>query len=230
VQPETRYAKSGDVHIAYQVVGDGPLDLVAVPGWVSHLEYAWGYPPHVHFMQRLALFARLINFDKRGTGMSDRVADGALPTLEERIDDVRAVMDAVGSERAALLGTSEGGPMSILFAATYPERTSHLILYGSFPTRKWTPDYPWGLTDQERRQFLEFIERDWGKGADIGWRSPSLADDERARQAVATFERLAASPGAALTLLRMNFEIDVRAILPTIRVPTLVLDRVPARV
>jgi pimeloyl-ACP methyl ester carboxylesterase len=133
--PETHYAKSGDVHIAYQVVGDGPIDLVEVPGWISHLEYSWEEPSWARYLQRLGSFSRLIRFDKRGTGLSDRVPISALPSLEQRMDDVRAVMDAVGSERAALFGASEGGPMSILFAATYPERTAAMILYAAYARR-----------------------------------------------------------------------------------------------
>src|SRR5829696_8020096 len=143
MQPETRYAKSGDVHIAYQVTGDGPIDLVGVPGWLSHLEHEWENPPFARFMQRLASFSRLIRFDKRGTGLSDRVSISELPTLEQRMDDIRAVMDAVGSERAALYGSSEGGPMSLLFAATYPERTTSLILYAAYAWRGRSPEYPW---------------------------------------------------------------------------------------
>jgi pimeloyl-ACP methyl ester carboxylesterase len=222
--PETSYAKSGDVHIAYQVLGGGPLDLVYVPGWTSHVEYLWESPTTGRALRRLASFSRLILFDKRGTGMSDRVPEAALPTLEQRMDDVRAVMDAVGSERAAVFGASEGGPLSLLFSATYPERTTALILYGSFPVRKASPDYPWGLTPEQRTEFVEAVEREWGKGADSAVRNPSV--DERFAEWFATLCRMSASPGAALTLLRMNFEIDVRAILPAIRVPTLILHRV----
>ena len=138
--PETRYAKSGDVHIAYQVVGEGPIDLVFVPGWITHLELAWEDPLEAAFLRRLASFSRLIVFDKRGTGLSDRVPVNELPILEERMDDVRAVMDAAGSERAALLGVSEGGPLSSLFAATYPERTAALVLYGTFARTGRRPD------------------------------------------------------------------------------------------
>src|SRR3954466_11979207 len=157
MQPETQYAKSGDVHIAYQVVGDGPIDLVYVPGWISHVEYLWELPATARALQRLASFSRLILFDKRGTGLSDRVPEAALPTLEQRMDDVRAVMDAVGSERAALFGASEGGPMCMLFAATYPERTAALILYGSFPVRTWSPEYPWAVTPEQRALFEEMV-------------------------------------------------------------------------
>ena len=156
--PETRYAKSGDTHIAYQVLGSGPLDLVYVPGFVSHLEHQWQNLRWAHMLRRLASFSRLIMFDKPGTGMPDRL--GAISTLEQRIDDVRAVMDAVGSERAAFYGVSEGGPMSILFAATHPQRTSALILYGSYARRMWAPDHPWGRTEAEMRAILEHMEPD----------------------------------------------------------------------
>jgi pimeloyl-ACP methyl ester carboxylesterase len=223
MQPETKYARSGDVHIAYQVVGDGPIDLVYVPGWTSHVEYQWELPATARAFHRMSSFSRLILFDKRGTGLSDRVPEVNLPTLEQRMDDVRAVMDAVGSERAALFGASEGGPMCMLFAATYPERTAALILYGSFPVRTWSPDYPWAMTAEQQATFEEMVRADWGKGADSAIRIPSA--DERFAQQFATLCRLSASPGAALALLRMNFEIDVRAILSTLRVPTLILHR-----
>jgi pimeloyl-ACP methyl ester carboxylesterase len=148
--PETKYTKSGDVHIAYQVTGDGPLDLVFVPGFVSHLEVQWDEPDSAAMLRRLSDFSRLIRFDKRGTGVSDR---GPIPTLEQRMDDVRAVMDAVGSERAALLGISEGGPMSLLFAATYPDRTTGLVIYGSYARRAWAPDHPFGRTTAQKTRF-----------------------------------------------------------------------------
>ena len=151
--PRTQYAKSGDVHIAYQVNGRGPIDLVFVPGFVSHLEYDWEHPLPARFFQRLSSSSRLIRFDKRGTGLSDRVAE--MPTLEQRMDDVRAVMDAVGSQRAALFGISEGGPMSVLFAATYPERTTALVLYGSYARRSWAPDHPFGWTEEQWNLALE---------------------------------------------------------------------------
>src|SRR5881296_467095 len=154
-RPQTRYARSDDVNIAYQVVGDGPRDLVYVMGWVSNLDYFWEEPSYARFLNRLASFSRLILFDKRGTGLSDRVADSALPTLEQRMDDVRAVMDAVGSERAALFGGSEGGPMSALFAATYPGRTAALVMWGSFAKRLRSPDYPLAVTPDEREAFVE---------------------------------------------------------------------------
>ena len=160
--PETRFTQSGEVTIAYQVVGDGPMDLVVVPGFVSHLECAWEDPSYSRFMTQLSSFSRLIMLDKRGTGLSDRIS--GIPTLEERMDDVRAVMDAVGSERAALFGVSEGGPMSVLFAATYPDRASALVLYGSIAKGSWAPDYPWGPKPESEgfKQFLEGWRKEWG--------------------------------------------------------------------
>jgi pimeloyl-ACP methyl ester carboxylesterase len=225
MQPETRYAKSGDVHIAYQVVSEGPSDLIVVPGWVSNVEVQWEDPAVARFYQRLASFSRLILFDKRGTGLSDRVPDTELPTLEQRMDDVRAVMDAAGSERAALFGMSEGGPMSVLFAATYPERTMGLVLYGAYARRLRGPDYPWGPTAEEREAFLERIEREWGTPAMVGAHAPTTARDEHLKQMAASRMRRSASPGAALALARMNAQIDIRAVLPVVRVPTLVVHR-----
>lgn len=223
--PRTRYARSGDVSIAYQVVGDGPRDLVFVSGWVSHLEAGWDQPLLARFRERLASFSRLILFDKRGTGMSDRVPDANLPTLEERMDDVRTVMDAVGSQRAALFGQSEGAGMSILFAATHPERTTALITFGGFACRIWHPDYPWAPTREDREQWFDEIRRDWGGDLDTSGLAPSLAHDEQFQQQLATYLRLSASPGAALALSRMNTEVDVRGVLSVIRVPTLILHR-----
>jgi pimeloyl-ACP methyl ester carboxylesterase/DNA-binding CsgD family transcriptional regulator len=219
---ETRYAKSGDIHIAYQIVGDGPLDLVFVMGWVSHLDYLWD-GPSAHFLNRLASFSRLILFDKRGTGLSDRFAE--LPTIEQRMDDVRAVMDAAGVRRAALLGISEGGAMCTVFAATYPERTSALILYGAYAKRTRTPDYPWAPTVEQRNENLQRIEQEWGGPVNLHALAPSAAGDERFRQWWATYLQRSASPGAAVALSRMNSQIDIRYILPTIRVPTLILHR-----
>ena len=221
--PKTRYAKSGDVHIAYQVVGEGPLDLVYVPGFVSHLEFEWEGPLSARFFQRLASFSRLIRFDKRGTGLSDRPP--GVPTLEQRMDDVRAVMDAAGSQKAALFGVSEGGPMSLLFSATYPERTSALVLYGSYARRAWASDHPFGITEADMERALEDLERNWGGSAGIETRAPSMAHDEHFGRWRANWMRLAASPGAAVAILRMNMEIDVRHILPVIRVPTLIVHR-----
>lgn len=222
---ETRYVQSGDANIAYQVVGDGPIDLVFVMGWVSHLDYFWEEPSFAYFLDRLASFARLILFDKRGTGLSDRVPLNQLPTLEQRMEDVHAVMDAVGSERAVLCGISEGGPMCSLFAATYPERTSALVMIGSYARRLQDDDYPWGPTAEEREQFFREIIEHWGGPIGIEARAPSLMHDERFRQWWSTYLRNGASPGAALALTKMNAEIDIRPILPSIRVPTLVLHR-----
>jgi class 3 adenylate cyclase len=224
-RPRTRYARSGSVSIAYQVVGDGPRDLVWVPGWVSHLEAGWDEPLQAHFRRRLSSFSRLILFDKRGTGMSDRVADRDLPTLEERMDDVRAVMDAARSDRAVIVGPSEGGSMAVLFAATYPERTAALITFGAFASRIWSPEYPWAPTPEERQGFYDFIERNWGGEADTSTLAPSLAADAEFKRHLARYNRLSASPGSALALAKMNTQIDVRSVLPTIRVPTLVLHR-----
>ena len=222
--PETRYAKSADVNIAYQVVGTGPPDLVLVPGWMSNIDVFWEEPTIERFFKRLASFARLILFDKRGTGLSDRVSD--MPSLEVRMDDVRAVMDAVHSERAALFGYSEGGPMCALFAATYPTRTTALILAGSYARRTAAADYPWGIDERQLHSFIDQAERDWGGAVGIDERAPSMAQDERFRQWWARFLRMSASPAAAATLARMNGEIDVRHVLPAIRVPTLVLHSV----
>lgn len=221
--PRVRYARSGAVNIAYQVVGDGPLDLVFVMGWVSHLEYFWREPSFARFLRRLASFARLILLDKRGTGLSDPVAE--LPTLEQRMDDVRAVMDAVGSKSAALLGVSEGGPMCALFAATYPEKAEALVMIGSYAKRVRSDDYPWGTTREEREAFGAEIVRDWGGPVGIESRAPGRAHDPEFRRWWASYLRMGASPGAALGLTRMNAEIDVRHVLPTVRVPTLVLHR-----
>ncbi len=223
--PETRYARSGDVNIAYQVVGNGPFDLVYVMGWVSNLDYFWEEPAYARFLHRLASFSRLILFDKRGTGLSDRVPEAQLPTLEQRMDDVRAVMDAAGSERAALFGVSEGGPMAALFAATYPERTSALVMYGTYAKRIWDPAYPWAPTPQERQKFFGLIQQGWGGVVDIATLAPSVVGDERFRLWWAAYLRRSASPGAALALARMNTEIDIRHVLPAIRVPTLILHR-----
>ena len=216
-----RYAKSGDVNIAYQVTGAGARDLVLVSGFVSHLEYDWGEPRASHFLERLASFSRLIRFDKRGTGLSDR--PGGLPDLETRMDDVRAVMDAVGSKRAALFGYSEGGPMSILFAATYPERIEALVLYGTYAKRIRSPDYPWAPSWEERVEAADAIERDWGQEADLGAMAPNA--DPVMKRWWATRARAAASPGAARDLILMNSQIDVRDVLSTVSVPTLVLHR-----
>ena len=204
-------------------MGEGPLDLVYVPGFISHLDLHMESPVSANFFRRLAAFCRLIRFDKRGTGLSDRT--DTIPTVEERMDDVRAVMDASGSTRAALSGFSEGSPMSIVFAATYPERTSALILYGGFARRAWAPDYLWGQTDEQLAARLKAVAEKWGQGNSIDSTSPSLANDQELRRFEGRMERSGASPGAAQALMRMNHAIDVRHVLPTISVPTLVLHR-----
>lgn len=224
-RPQTNYARSGDVNIAYQVVGEGSRDLVFVMGWVSHLDYFWEEPSFARFLNRLASFSRLILFDKRGTGLSDRVPINELPTLEQRMDDVRAVMDAVGSQRAALFGVSEGGPMSALFAATYPRRTTALVIYGGYARRLWSDDHPWAPTPAQRERFLERIRQEWGTPLDLDERAPTVATDQRFRQWWGTYLSRSASPGAAIALTRMNSEVDVRHVLSTIRVPTLILHR-----
>ena len=222
--PQIRYTKTGDVSIAYQVFGQGPLDLVIIPGWVSNIEIFWEQPDVVRFFTRLAAFARVILFDKRGTGLSDRVAQ--MPNLETRMDDVRVVLDAVRSEHAALFGYSEGGVLCALFAATYPDRTTGLIMHASYARLTWRPDYPWGDTDEERLAFIDDAVRNWGAPIGIESRAPSMAHDERFRQWWARFLRLSASPSAFATLARMNAQIDIRHILPVIRVPTLILHSV----
>ena len=224
--PETRYARSGDVSIAYQVLGDGPYDLVRIPPFVSHVELAWQIPSLAAFNRQLASFSRLITFDKRGTGMSDRVS-GA-PSLEVRMDDVRAVMDAAGSKSAAILGVSEGGPMSALFAATFPDRVWSLVLDGAAPRSLWAPDYAWGPTEDESLRRADERAREWGSVegvAAIAERvAPSASAEDRA--AFARMCRQGVSPGAAAALMRMNMLIDVRHVLPAIHVPTLVVNRV----
>src|SRR5262245_12977571 len=195
--PETKYAKSRDVHIAYQVLGDGPIDVVWVPGFVSHLEYEWEHPRPARFFRRLASFSRLIRFDKRGTGLSDRLT---IPSLEERMDDVRAVLDAVGSRQAALVGVSEGGSMSLLYAATYPERTSALVLYGSYARRAWAPDHPFGVRAETMQTILEKFEKEWGVSVAMEVWSPSLQDDDAYKQWRATYLRLSARPGGAMAV------------------------------
>ena len=221
--PETQYTKSGDVNIAYQIVGEGPLDLVYVPGWISNVELMWEEPAHAHVLGRLSSFSRLILFDKRGTGMSDPVPLDRLPTLEERMDDVRAVMDAAGSERAAVFGFSEGGVMSALFAATYPERTVALATYGTFAKRIWGPDYPWAPTPEGRERELAELERNWATWMDLDQLAPSESEAFKSR--LAAYFRRSASPGAGVALLRMNTQHDIRDVLPSIRVPTLVMHR-----
>ncbi len=214
--PRTQYAHNGDVSIAYQVLGEGPLDLIIVPGFVSHLDLDWSNPLATGFLHRLASFSRLIRFDKRGTGLSDPVPGVA--TLEDRMEDVRAVMDAVGSRRAALFGYSEGGPMAALFAATYPERTTGLIMYGSFASGAATPA---GVL----RRLMDVIEHHWGEGMLLDFFAPSVAHQDQIRALTGTYERAAASPGMARALIEALSQTDVTPVLSSIAVPTLVLHR-----
>ena len=211
--PETRYALSGDVNIAYQVMGDGPVDIVMVPGFMSHIEFRHELPGQTAFLRRLSSFARVVTFDKRGQGLSDRVSDA--PSLEQRMDDVRAIMDAIGSQRATLFGHSEGCAMSALFAATYPERVSRLILFGGYVKR----------SDMNIAEIVEQRVKVWGTGAMLKRIAPSLAADPAAVAQFAKFERLSASPGAVKSFTMLNWQIDVSSILPAVRVPTLVLHR-----
>ncbi len=220
-----RYAKSGDVNVAYQVTGQGPFDLVLVSGFVSHLDYDWQHPSSARLLERLGSFARLIRFDKRGTGLSDRAV--GLPDLETRMDDVRAV-DAAGSDRAALFGYSEGGPLAILFAATYPQRVRALVLYGTYAKRMGPDsDYPWSETPEERGGYAAAVEREWGVEADLSRMAPG-ADESLARWWMAR-ARASASPGSARDLVLMNSQADVRDALPVVQAPTLVIHRVGDR-
>ncbi|MFN2464402.1 MAG: adenylate/guanylate cyclase domain-containing protein [Candidatus Dormibacteria bacterium] len=224
-----KYALSGDVHIAYKVFGEGPIDIVVVPGFVSHLEVSPENPAIRHVIERLSSFSRLVMFDKRGTGMSDPVQD--VPTLETRMDDVRAVMDAVGSQRAVLVGLSEGGPMCVLFAATYPERTAALVLEGAMARSTWAPDYPWATpADALLEAAAEFTAPAFGTGENIEVFAPSLADDPAAREWWGKNERMGASPAMLIQLFAMFLETDVRSALPLVQAPTLVLHRTGDRV
>jgi class 3 adenylate cyclase len=223
--PQTRYARSGGVSIAYQVIGDGPFDLVFVPGWVSHVEHVWELPSAARFLRRLASFSRLIMFDKRGTGLSDPGAMNDVPTLEERLDDTRAVMDAAGSERAALLACSEGGAAAGAFAAIYPQRTIALAIYAGAAKASWSEDYPIGFRPEQVEFLASYIEQKWGSGEGAAVRAPSVADDPAFLEWFARYERLGASPGAAAQLLRINLSGDLRDAMRSIDVPTLLLHR-----
>jgi len=225
VQPETHYARSGDVSIAYQVIGDGPFDLIWAQGFVSNVELAWQQPTLATFNRRLASFCRLIRFDKRGVGMSDRV--GVAP-LETRMDDVRAVLDAVGSPRAALLGSSEGGPLSLLFAASYPERTLALVLWSSFPRYTWAPDYPWGMSEREAESENNEFVRSWNDLESMVKMVEAFAPDtdRESKLALATSWRQSASPRDVEAINRMSYELDVRNVLSSITAPTLVMNRI----
>jgi class 3 adenylate cyclase/alpha-beta hydrolase superfamily lysophospholipase len=229
MKPEVKYARNGDVHIAYETFGEGPIDVVIVPGFVSHLDVGWENPGYRKFADGLGRFARVIAFDKRGTGMSDPVE--GVPTLEQRMDDVRIVMDAAGSEKAALAGFSEGAPMCVLFGATYPERTRALVLCGGMARSTWAPDYPWASTPQALEESTtEFLLPAWGSGENLEPFAPSVADDPGLREWWGKMERVGASPGMMLKLYQMFLEIDVREVLPMVQVPTLVLHHTGDRV
>jgi pimeloyl-ACP methyl ester carboxylesterase len=220
VVPVTRYAKSDGLSIAYQVFGEGRVDLVFVPGFVSHVEVVWEEPRIARFLERLAGFSRVVMFDKRGTGMSDRVSIDRLPTLEERMDDVRAVMDAAGSQRAALFGFSEGSPMCTLFAATYPQRTAALMIFGGYARWIRDEDFPWAPTRERHERLFGPLEATWGDVSPVaGPFAPSMDGDPDFAVRSARRNRMASSPGAAIALYRMNIEVDVRSILPSVTVP-----------
>jgi len=225
LKPNTLYTKSGRINIAYQVFGAGEMDLVYIPGWVSNIDLMWSCPELVSFLEALGKISRVILFDKRGTGLSDRMVE--LSTLEERMDDIRAVMDAVDSEKAILFGHSEGGSASALFAATYPSRTIALITFGAFAKRRYSPDYPWAPTDEERQGVYDMIENCWGGGEmNLSDLAPSKANDKTFMDWLANYFRSGASPSAALVLTRMNTQVDIIGILPSINVPTLMMQRV----
>jgi class 3 adenylate cyclase len=221
--PETKYARSGDVHIAYQVFGEGPMDVVTSPGWISHMEYQWEQPLLAHFLRRPTSYARVLLFDKRGTGLSDRTT--GVPTLEECMDDIRAVMDAEGSERAALVGHYDSGAHSAMFAATYPERTSALIIVGGYAKGARDETYPFGPDPAVTGMVAAAIHDEWGKGTTVPVIAPSMAGDRAFAEFWGRYERLSASPGAAASLFQMMAEMDIRDILPNIQAPTLIIHR-----
>jgi pimeloyl-ACP methyl ester carboxylesterase/DNA-binding CsgD family transcriptional regulator len=231
-QPETLYAESGGLSIAYQTLGDAQRDLVFIPSFVSNLELAWDWPPLAAFYLAFTSFARLILFDKRGTGLSDRVKK--LPTTDERMDDLRAVMDAASADEAAIVGVSEGAPLALTFAAAFPERVTHLVLYGPLPKASRSDDYPWAETSEWWDAVVERFEQRWGSPdymeADVAWRAPSEQHNEAFVRWLGQYRRLGASPGAAADLARMNAQIDVRHLLPRITAPTTVIVRTDDRV
>ncbi|WP_420316108.1 alpha/beta fold hydrolase [Ekhidna sp.] len=224
MKPITQYTKSGSINIAYQVFGSGTKDLVYIPGWVSNIDLMWACPELVSFLLELGKVARVILFDKRGTGLSDRLVE--FSTLEERMDDIRAVMDAVGSEKAILFGHSEGGSASALFAATYPDRTLGMISFGIFAKRRYSKDYPWAPTDEERKVVYDMIENSWGSGdMDLESLAPSKADDKKFMDWLSNYFRSGASPSAAMVLTKMNTQVDIIDILGSIKVPALIMQR-----
>jgi pimeloyl-ACP methyl ester carboxylesterase/DNA-binding CsgD family transcriptional regulator len=223
VVPVTSYARSGEVNIAYQAFGDGPLDLVFVPGFISHLELAWEEPYLARFLRRLAAFTRVIFFDKRGTGLSDPVSRP--PGLAERMDDIRAVMDAAGSQRAALFGVSDGGCLCIAFAVAHPERSASLVTYGSFARRLRSADYPWGWSAEHMGEVLHGMDQGWATGKWWAAANPSVANDERYQAWWARYLRAAASPSMGRGALGLNAELDIRHLLASVDLPTLVIHR-----
>lgn len=222
---ETHYARRDGIHIAYQVSGSGTLDVVLISLWFSHVEARWEVPGFDHFLHRLGSFSRLISFDKYGIGLSDPAPTGSLPPLEDWMDDVRAVMDAAGSERAALFGAADGGMMAATFAATYPERVSALILANSTARMSWAPDYPIGIPPERAEVIASVTEETWGRPDLLTLTNPSLGEDQAAREAYARLMRMAASPSTADAVVRLLLEIDVRHVLPAIQAPTLVIHR-----
>ncbi|MFD0861574.1 alpha/beta fold hydrolase [Sungkyunkwania multivorans] len=222
--PQIQYTKSGDINIAYQVFGTGPIDLVYIPGWISNIDWMWACPELVDFFKELGKVARVVLFDKRGTGLSDRVVE--LSTLEERMEDIKAVMDAINSEKAILFGHSEGGSVSAMFSATYPNRVIALIAFGIFAKRRYSPEYPWAPTDEERQKVYDMIENNWGSGKmNLETLVPSKANDERFMNWLASYFRSGASPQAAMRLTQMNTQVDIIDILGCIKVPTLLMQR-----
>jgi class 3 adenylate cyclase len=222
MESPVKYAKSGDIYLAYRIFGDGPRDIVLFPGTLSHVEMTWEMPSNAHLVKRLSSFARVIVFDKRGQGLSDRVAPSE-QTVEERIGDLRAVMDAAGSQRATIYGSSEGGPASLMFAATYPERTASLALFATFPCIK---DPPWAMPREEWGGLLKSWEEHWGEGIVLQRNAPSVWGNETVCRVIGRWERATASPGSISALMWNNYDLDCRPILPAIRVPTLVMHRV----
>jgi class 3 adenylate cyclase len=221
--PETSYARSGELHIAYQVVGDGPVDLLWVPTWIWHVEHVWEDPMAARMLRRVSSFSRLITFDRRGLGLSDPRPGGGSPTLEEEMDDLVAVMDAVGSREAGVVAMLDAGAVACLFAATHPERTRALILFEAMPRMSWAPDYEWPPTREEREKYVELLRDDWGSGARV--LAVTAGADPRFREWAGRLERLAASPGTATAFSRRHSEIDVRPVLGSIQAPTLVMHR-----
>ncbi|HJU51296.1 MAG TPA: adenylate/guanylate cyclase domain-containing protein [Acidimicrobiia bacterium] len=224
--PETRYARAGDAHIAYQVLGEGPIDIVLLDQWFSHMDGQWDVAPAAEFRRRLASFSRLIMFDKRGIGLSDPVPITQLPTLEEWIEDLRTVLDAVGSERAALIANLGGGLMSMVCAATYPDRISSLVVSDGYARIREAPDYPEGEPDEAVDARLAKIDSEHGRGILVKFFAPSLAGDTRLVETFARYERQSASPGTAVAMIRMLYESDVRSVLPIVRVPTLIIQHI----